>query len=415
MRSTASWKFQAVCCCLILLSAALSAEAQEPTSPDEALQPIPRAQTQPETTPAPTARRTRSSNTYNSLLSDYRRGGNNSRRLANTPAMFGDFLNIQVIRINTNTEYVEGKLPIAGGAGPLKIADNNMAMPKDRVFFYYNRFQNALGESRAPSSSDPFQKFHQLSVDRYTIGFEKTFLCEQWSVELRAPVTGRERTNDSDYRLGGGNMGNLSLILKRLIYESDCAAVALGMGIETPTGSNVSIEPPGFNYDVRVHNQAFHLHPYLGFVARGDNPFFWQGFAQFDFATNGNSVKLGGPTAAGFSPTTGVLNPSNFFHVDLSSGVWLYRDPCASIVTGLATLVEIHYTTAINDADQVTFPSFLPSLGSQFNRYNGANLTFGVHTEIVNRTHFRVAGALPLHSSRRFFDSEILVSLIREF
>lgn len=419
MRSPATISLQAIVGCLTLQVLMLTSAAQQATTPEAPIQPIPQPQTQPaaptqpQTAPRPVTQ-SQSDNTYDSMLSDYQRGGRSSRRLANTPSMFGDFLSNQSVGLFTSLDYVEGRLPIAAGAGPLKIADNNLAIPKNRVYFAYNHFHNALGEARAPNAGYPFEKFRQLPIDRYTAGFEKTFLCDLWSVELRVPVTGRSHTDDEDYRLGGGNMGNVSFILKRLIYESDNFAASLGVGIETPTGSDVSIDVPfpNFNYTVRVNNESVHLHPYLGFVSQGDSYYFWNGFVQCDFATNGNPAQLNFPVN---NQVTNVLNPSNFLHIDLGSGVWLHRNPCARLITGFAAIMEVHYTTAMNDADKVNFDTNFIQLGSPFQRYNGANLTFGLHTEIVNHTKLRVASAFPVHAQRRFFDSEIMVSLIRDF
>src|SRR5262249_18753748 len=60
---------------------------------------------------------------------------------------------------------VVGTIPSAGGSGRAKISDNNCVFPEDRVFFFYNYYDNAI--------LIPSPTLHALDVNRYTPGFEK--------------------------------------------------------------------------------------------------------------------------------------------------------------------------------------------------------------------------------------------------
>ena len=44
----------------------------------------------------------------------------------------------------------------------------------------------------------------------------------------------------------------------------------------------------------------------------------------------------------------------NLMYVDAQFGVWLYHDHCARYVTGVAPVVELHYSTTMNDTDSPT-------------------------------------------------------------
>jgi len=79
------------------------------------------------------------------------------------------------------------------------IAENNSPVPRDRAYFRFNYFDNAqsvtgLGPATTftPSgigTASPATKFY--SVEQYTFGFEKTFLNQRASLEMRVPFSER--------------------------------------------------------------------------------------------------------------------------------------------------------------------------------------------------------------------------------
>lgn len=361
-------------------------------------------------------------------------------RLASTPDMFGDFFGrggtITAVEALTpgggqRLLTTRADLPWAGGARGLKVGEHNKALPVDRIYFNYNHYHNALqfqavGTDLAPPGA-PLTEFRDLSLDRYTLGWEKTFWCGLFSVELRMPLSGGY---DLDFQaddptaainLEGGHFGNLSILPKLLLYEDERTAVSAGLGIEAPTGSDAEARVAFTAY--RVENEAVHLHPYLGVLAQPTDRFFVHAFAQLDVAANGNPVKF---TAGGLPPdagTFGVYNEQTLLHLDVSLGRWLYRDPCAPVVTGLACLAEWHYTAALEDTDVVTGARATPvppgatlDFRNRLNRFDVVNFTAGLHLEIARDTTLRVGGAFPLESgAERFFDAEALAQLSRRF
>jgi hypothetical protein len=358
-------------------------------------------------------------------------------RLASTPDMFGDFFGRGGTIVGTDSLGAiaplaftgRADLPLAGGSRGLKIGEHNKAMPVDRVYFNYNHYHNALrfGAGGTPLPGAPFTAARDLSIDRFTLGLEKTWLCGWASIELRMPLSGGYDFNFSPGLPGaimtaeGGNIGNLSIIPKLLLYQDDCSALSVGLGIETPTGSDAEARIAFTRY--RIENEAVHLHPYVALLSQLGSNWFVNAFAQVDVATNGNSVSF---QAAGDLPgagTFGVYDEQTLLHLDLSMGRWIYRDPCAPLVTGLAGIVEWHYTTALEDTDVVTGaratgipPGATLDFRNRANRFDVLNLTAGIHAEIARDMTFRVGGAFPLRTGDdRFFDAEVIAQLSRRF
>jgi hypothetical protein len=344
-------------------------------------------------------------------------------RLASIPDMFGDSFARGGVLTATNLTIPAGTnssdVLLAGGSRGLKVGEHNKALPQDRAYFVYNHFHNATStEINSPLSPDGPVFAATPPIDRYTIGFEKRFADDLWSIEMRMPFTGDLDLADS---LGiaenhGGQIGNLSLILKRLLYYNAATSVVAGLGVETPTGSDFFSRTANVNYT--VSNDALHLHPYLGLLHAPCDCVFYHGFIQLDVPTHGNLVTFdatGGP-----SGTLGRYNDQTLLYVDASVGYWLYRDPCASGLTGLATLLEIHYTDTLMASDVVSSPTVTPdqsvTIANPANWMNVVNLTAAVHVELANTTNLRVGGVFPLtQGDDRFFDAEVTVQLIRQF
>src|SRR4029079_7105637 len=119
-----------------------------------------------------------------------------STSLASVPNMFGD--------LPMSTAFIEGistagsikgfrsnfTLPLAGASRIGKISENDSPIPRDRVFFSYNHFQNVFQISETPLTPPGPAMIRQEPIDRYTLGFEKTFFDGWTSVEVRMPFIG---------------------------------------------------------------------------------------------------------------------------------------------------------------------------------------------------------------------------------
>jgi hypothetical protein len=322
-------------------------------------------------------------------------------RLASMPNMFGDSYGYQ-LQVADVAGIQTVDIPPPGGTRRFKISENDKALPMDRVFFTYNHFQDAVEASIVDLGVESYP------IDQYTIGLEKTFRDKLWSVELRLPfgrtphVTGRKLEVDS------GDVGNLSVTVKRLLFATPTTVLGIGLPIETPTGGDVTGEGAVSSYT--LSNEAVHLAPFIGFLNAPNDRVFSEGFLQVDVPTNGNRVSFG-------DSQLGKLTEQTLLYVDLALGYWVYRNPYAHYLTGLAAMVEYHYTTTLEDAEIVsgTDGSQILQFGNTLNRMDISDLTIGLHTEL-GKTTVRVGGAFPLSgASNRLYDAEVHVSVNRRF
>jgi hypothetical protein len=367
-------------------------EAQPPVA-EEPAEPPP---VEPETVPPPTFAR-------------YRRS---QFRLASVPNMFGDTLppGGQVLVTKGVVFNSLADLPLAGGARRIKVSENNKALPMDRFIFNYNHFENALDVFYG-SGRPLVQTVTSSPIDRYVIGIEKTFFDEKWSVDVRMPFVSRFAFSEPApvFAVAGGEIGNLHVNVKRLLYASDCHAIAGGLGIDVPTGSDA--RGAALIDTFVVTNDAVHLMPFVGFLGAPNDCWFYHGFLEVDVPLNGHGVVV--------SDKSGVLNEQTLLNLDVSGGCWLYRNSCAPLLTGVAAVAEFHYTTTLCDADRFTLTS--PTVvnytfGHLANHVDIVNVTAGVHVEIARHTTLRVGGAFPLtEGTDRLFDAEMLVQLNRFF
>ncbi|MEM1305140.1 MAG: hypothetical protein AAGG46_09590, partial [Planctomycetota bacterium] len=162
-----------------------------------------------------------------------------SNRLASAPEMFGDFLFAsEAVLIDVGTAQTTGVFPI-GGLG-MKIGDNNSPLPRDRVFYRLNYFNNAIRTTQVINNAATFS--NSASLAQHTVGFEKTLFDGLASVELRSAFANRVDIVDSnpfdistaDLELSAGGEGNLFVVTKFLMLETDSAAWSAGLGIEAP-------------------------------------------------------------------------------------------------------------------------------------------------------------------------------------
>ncbi len=419
---------------------------------------------------------------------------------AGAPNMIGDFL-----RRGNSTSFFyqrsQGPVFIVGTGSAStsiisrKISENNSPVPQDRVSFSYNYFSSALsvtGDSGmvvpAPDLGfDRLQRprFRSLLASKtyneqdYTIFAEKTFLDRLASVEMRLPFA-RTLSRDLDLSVArvvdaGNNrtfgnlpngivtsptptetlghssdeLGNMSLILKGLLFESPVLAVSAGAGLVIPTARANHVRVVDFigaDFDnsiaverlreFTVENETWITSPYFAVLAKPTSRCFVQSFVQFDVPLNKSRIFYSEsplinrqPFLIGFDALSfrDSIREQSLMYTDLGIGYWLVDRPEATWLTGIAPTVELHYTTSVNHADVRTMPiaqkpgpngpSLVanepnPQIGSLRSRLDILNLTLGTTFEIAHRATVATAVVIPLSSSRdRTFDFEFQLQL----
>lgn len=327
------------------------------------------------------------------------------------------------------------------GCSRQKIAENNSPMPRNRLYLTYQHFHNA--NHNMVTEDDQYLDIvdiHDTHVDKCLLGVEKTFLCDNLSVQLQVPFAS-QLTNDMfqdygnppsaphDYDL---QFGNVSVALKALLWRRRCLAISSGLLVETPTAPNVKIhavEPldldpsdPYLDFHLLYRNDSVIVSPFLGMLYTPNSCYFVQGFTQVDIPVSDSSLV--------FDPTVdGALQPRQEFHFsgqtmmrfDLGAGVWLYRNPCACNLKGLAMLFEAHYSTTLDDADVYVIDT--PGVeggtlqfGNSLNRVDIINLTVGPTLELANGSTIAAGFVLPLDDApeKPFdFEFQLQVNLFR--
>ena len=100
----------------------------------------------------------------------------------------------------------------------------------------------------------------------------------------------------------------------------------------------------------------------------------------------------------------------DLLYLDVSVGRWIYRGSCANFISGIAPVVELHYTTTLQDTQSVA------GVTNPFNRVDVLDMTAGVHVQIGALSNLTVAESVPLRQGGdRTFDNEFIVQFDRRF
>ena len=277
------------------------------------------------------------------------------------------------------------------GCSHLNLAENGSPMPQDRIFFGYRHWENPVETD--VFSSPGVDNSATLNVDRYTFGFEKTFLRGLMSLELRVPFNSQLTNNmyiEDVHGDSGGtipvtstefNLGDVAFAFKGILLQRRCWAITGGLGVKLPTAPDVTIEAhvddDGFDIgndevdaylDIRamVANETVCLSPFIGYTCRPTNRFFSQGFLQIEIPLNETQAVMGiegtftdVTDVTNSFPISGVLGPHDgaeltwqtLMRLNMQFGYWLYQNPCARHVDAIAAIFEVHYTTTLEDAE----------------------------------------------------------------
>ncbi len=326
----------------------------------------------------------------------------------------------------------------SAGATRLQIGQNNSPLPRDRYAVTYNHFHNAY-----------LIQGEDAHLDLYTMQFEKTFACGDASIEFRLPFYSAP---DNTQTLEGAGvdtdgysmeLGDLSIILKKVLYRDCCTGTVMtaGMGFTAPTGADARVND-GAGASGVVRNQSIELTPYFAVLRQPTDRLFTQFFAQADFSLNGNDVYY----TDGAAVATGDLNDQHLLKLDYQIGYWLrkpgcgygngccFDDPCGccddwctdsccggdcdtSLIRGVASIFELHYTTTMNDADIIAVPGG-SQFGNTYNRVDVLNLTAGTTFLIGKNSTLTGAITLPVNEiadGTHLFDHEFAIQFNRYF
>jgi hypothetical protein len=277
-----------------------------------------------------------------------------------------------------------------------KLSDNNNPLPRDRVIFDYDYFDNT------PLSAQG------VNVHRFSPGFEMTFLDHLASIEVRVPFAS---TLSSDAVEGGvtntgqAELGDVHLTLKGLLYHGDVLNVCACLGIDLPTARDTRLRLEDGTILARIRNDSVLLTPCVAYLLTPCDRLFFQNWYEFVFDTKGSEVQVN-PDLRGLQ-NIGRLRQHSLLEIDAQVGYWVYRaaDPCAWL-GGLAPFIELHYNSTMQRSNLVQGEGF--AIGMSNCRFDELNLTAGVLAPIHDNVLLTVGVVAPLRGQGdRSFDFEI--------
>lgn len=351
-----------------------------------------------------------------------------------TPYMMGDLFGLGgnfflgFTDSNGDISSANNSTPVNGGRR-FKIGESVSPMPRDRVFFNYNMFRGPyrtevpspftpiLGQPDTfPEAEGPSRGAKNFDLHRFTFGLEKTFFDGRASIEARIPFA---QTLSSDLSItdSGAIPGsyatefdNIPVTFKALLLRRERAAISTGLVINTPTADGINISQ-NFNNTVTgipighrltIDNDSWHLSPFIGYLFNPTDKLFVQGFFQYDFGVNGNDVSFTPVNGGVEEPTQrDVLDDQRLWQFDIAAGYWVYQNPNANWIRGIAPVVELHYTTTADNADILRFANenanYSSRVGNTLNRLDIVNLTLGTAMQIGDRGNVSAGFAVPLN------------------
>ena len=324
------------------------------------------------------------------------------------PQMFADSPAAPLSVVINDGLIATTDLPLAGGARRMKVASNNRALPQDRVILQFQDFVNAYTADASQFIVGPASRTIDLNL--YTLGFEKTFLDGNASLDVRMPFANQLELATPNFGVEGGTIGNLNAKLKLALISEQNYCFSVGSGFEVPTGSSVSFQGNGIPYI--VNNDAFFIQPFLAYEERL-NTWFFNAFASTDIAMNGNRFRV---DLIG-QPVLGRINDQILGVASVGGGKWLFFDSESKRLHGFALLSELHYTTTLQDSDAVSdlFIFQLATVSNVANRSDHLNLTIGGHLAL-GLTSLRFGYVQPLRNGDdQLFDHEFNVQFNRLF
>ncbi|MCC9606094.1 hypothetical protein LOC68_19610 [Blastopirellula sp. JC732] len=354
-------------------------------------------------------------------LDAYYRSSSRSR-LLDVPEMFGDRRvsgpTLVLTPTASGSPALGTEIPVAAAISGLSVAENNQAPPSDRVWVAYNYFHNALDVQTDGRFGLTPQDSSQ-SLHRTVFAFEKLLDAGRTSIELRMPFGGAfgadgiagSPATASLYGVQGHNVGNMNLILKRLLYAEEGFALSAGLGLEVPTGSAglVTYGPIQASLD----SQTVHFVPYLAMTQRS-GCWFGHMFTQIDFASQGDPLRVT-LNDTGASSLIGRVNQPALLGFDIGGGYWLVP-PCGCN-KGLALVGELHYTTPLAEDDQFSAVGTLTTASvntAVSPAYEVLNFTAGLQVGLGCGWQLRSGAVFP-GRAEKVFDAEYLVQLNRGF
>ena len=276
-----------------------------------------------------------------------------------------------------------------------KASENNSAIPQDRFSFNFSSMQHAKIGIRTvvPTSIAVFE-----DLQEYRFAAEKTILSGMASLDVMVPFYNTSRYNIPDigsYLEGpqtAVQFGDIGFGAKILLYQEDGLSLSTGVRVEAPTSEDVYV----LALESRVADDVWHFTPYLAVQWTNHGRWFMNGFASYRL----NSASMHSRTHV----YSFHLREAEYLMFDASLGYWLIRKPMSRGLTGLASILELHYTTTPRGADlsrlpDNSIPGGVVATGDALGKTDYLNLTAGLTGHWNERVSVSAGFSVPLRSN----------------
>jgi len=345
------------------------------------------------------------------------------------------------------------------GGSRLNIVENNSPVISDRFYVNYRHFHNASEVDFL--SHTPNGGRNSLNVNTWTFGIERK-LTDNSSLDFRLPIN-TQLASDLTFTQTTGpvtsfplndtdtSVGNLGLIYKVALLESDNLYWSAGAALNLPTAPNVSLRanindnqfqnynpvnglpvgspiPFRFSMDARYRNDTVNLTPFLAAIVRPTQSVYGMSFLQLDVPLNPSRVEINGTSFSNGIQSSefnlqGRVDQQVLLRANLAAGKWLWQNDRERMINSMGLQGEMHYTTSLNDADFLGPTPAAPSpgfgsdvgFGNTANRVDLLDTIIAVQT-VLQRTLITNGIVVPLRSgSDRVYDFEYSLSVNRRF
>lgn len=251
----------------------------------------------------------------------------------------------------------------------VKIADNENPEPQDRLYFNFNYYNDLNGPVNDALGID----VHNIQAFRYTFGLEKTFFDGWASIGFRLPLNNLSTESGfAAYDGSSTDIGNLTIILKDLLYRSEDKRDVLsgGIAVTVPSG------PDSFAGSPFIVPNTTVLQPFVGYRKGWDN-FFIHGFIAIDVPMTTTDVTM--------------------LYNDVGIGYFLLKTEPQStqFITGIVPTLECHINDPLNHRRPFDVNDLVGVADSVI-------LTTGVTFEMNHRSFLAVGLAVPVTGPKPF-------------
>jgi len=315
------------------------------------------------------------------------------------------------IAYNYVAEYLIPSVPgKIYGLGRQKITENMTPVPTDRFIFDYSYFHNVP----LPTGKMP--------VNRFTIGIEKTFFDKCFSFEVRLPFAATiDHTlyTSNENRLNVVRVGDVTAVLKYLVFKHERLAMTLGLGMSLPLAEDTHLIDSTTGRElIRSKHQSLHLMPYVGFLYVPHDRVFFQSYFQVDADANGGAIYVADLAGEGMI-LAGRARERTYAYTSLSLGYWLFRnyDLHEGLQNGMNLMGELHWTQSLDRATGVRHEqdNYVFDIGNEQGNYTVVNMTLGTRYLFNEKTNVGIGYSVPLRSANRQFDGELRLAFNRYF